>query len=171
MASPYDRSEWSYPIDADGDCQNTRHEVLIQESAIPVTFTDEDGCRVKTGEWTDRFTGEVYTNASDLEVDHLVSLKEAHDAGGWQWSREKKRAFANDLDNPHHLNAIARRINRQKGSKGFLAWQAPDQARHCQFVKGSLDIRHQWDLPFEAWEYDRVEEQCPDEGWTRDSGE
>ena len=45
----YDRDDWNHWTDADRDCQNTRHEVLIEESLVEVTFKSADGCQVATG--------------------------------------------------------------------------------------------------------------------------
>lgn len=44
FAQTYNRNDWGASwADADKDCQNTRQEVLIQESLIPVTL-DSTGC-------------------------------------------------------------------------------------------------------------------------------
>jgi hypothetical protein len=72
---PYNRDLYGGWIDADGDCQNTRQEVLIEESLIPVEL-DSRGCRVQSGEWFDPFTGQTCTNPGDLDIDHFIPLAE-----------------------------------------------------------------------------------------------
>jgi hypothetical protein len=108
-------------IDADGDCQDTRQEVLIDESLVPAILS-EDGCRVVLGLWFCAYTGEYYTDPSDLDIDHMVPLKAAWGSGAWQWDRARRIRYANDLSNPSHLVAVQARANRQKGAKPPREW-------------------------------------------------
>ncbi len=110
-SSTYDRKQFGNWIDADGDCQNTRHEVLIEESRIPVTFKTSRQCVVISGEWHAPYTGRVFTDPSLLNVDHVVPLKEAFLSGDNTWRRQKKVLFANDLKNKDHLIAVFRSAN------------------------------------------------------------
>ena len=50
---PYDRNDYRHWVDEDKDCQNTRHEVLIEESRTPVTFKTDKGCREALCNWSD----------------------------------------------------------------------------------------------------------------------
>jgi hypothetical protein len=59
----YDRDDWRHWTDADRDCQNTRHEVLIEESVIRLTFKGEDQCQVLSGLWLAPFSGVAVTEA------------------------------------------------------------------------------------------------------------
>ncbi len=77
---PYDRDLYGGWRDADGDCQDTRQEVLIAESLVPVAL-DSRGCRVVSGQWLDPYTGQTFTNPSDLDIDHFIPLAEAHRSG------------------------------------------------------------------------------------------
>ena len=91
----YNRDDWNHWIDENGDCQNTRHEVLIEESFESVTYTNDTNCSVSTGKWFDNYTGQYYYNASEIEIDHFIPLKNAHQSGGFNWSSTKKEEFAN----------------------------------------------------------------------------
>ena len=58
-----------------------------------------------------------YTNQSCdfINIDHVVSLKDAYDSGAASWSACKKRTFANDRSN--HVPSCGR-VNSSKGSEG-----------------------------------------------------
>lgn len=142
---PYVRSDWPHWSDADGDCQSTRFEVLIEESAVEPTLSD-DGCRVVAGRWLDPFTGVVVTDPSDLDVDHLVPLANAHASGGWAWDRELRRSFANDLDHPEALVAVTSSANRSKGSRGPDEWRPPATEFWCEYATGWAEVKLRWEL-------------------------
>jgi len=48
-SGPNNRDDWKHWIDADGDCQDIRQEVLVEESLEEVTFESSGHCRVATG--------------------------------------------------------------------------------------------------------------------------
>ena len=160
----YDRKAWRHWIDADRDCQNTRAEVLIAESASPVAFAKAEQCAVAAGEWLDPFTGETFTDARRLDVDHLVPLANAHRSGGWQWDAARKRQFANSLAYPNHLIAVSASANRSKGARGPEDWRPPDAAYHCQYARDWIAVKAEWGLTATAAEWAALEEmlgECP----------
>ncbi|MEO1062085.1 MAG: HNH endonuclease family protein [Actinomycetota bacterium] len=142
---PYQRSDWPHWSDADGDCQTTRFEVLIEESTVEPTLSD-DGCTVVAGRWVDPFTGIVVTDPGGLDVDHLVPLADAHASGGWAWDREMRRAFANDLDHDEALVAVTRSANRSKGSRGPDEWRPPATEFWCEYGTGWAEVKSRWAL-------------------------
>lgn len=143
---PYNRQAWSHWADADGDCQNTRHEVLVAESLGPVTFKTSRQCAVLTGEWWAAFSNTTVTLASDLDVDHFVPLKNAHDSGGSWWDAERKQRYANSLEDPAHLIAVTDGLNQSKGSRGPHQWKPPNTAYWCTYATDWVRIKTTWDL-------------------------
>ena len=142
----YDRKVWRHWTDEDGDCQDARQETLIAESTIPVTYTGADQCRVESGNWIGPYTGTAVTDPSDLDIDHMVPLANAHRSGGWSWSEDRKSAYANSLAYPGHLIATTARANRAKGAKGPDEWRPPNEDYWCQYALDWIEIKRGWNL-------------------------
>lgn len=155
----YDRADWPQWIDQDGDCQDTRQEVLIDESLIAPAL-DARGCRVIAGRWRDEYTGAVYADPNDVEIDHRVPLANAHRSGGWAWDRSRKRDYANDLLDPEHLVAVSAAANRNKGDKGPDAWRPPLRENWCRYATTWRAIKQRWDLSITAEEERALGEMC-----------
>jgi hypothetical protein len=155
----YDRGDWQHWIDADGDCQDTRQEVLIDESLIATTL-DPRGCRVVTGRWRDEYTGAVHTDPGELEIDHRVPLANAHRSGGWAWDQSRKRAYANDLIDPEHLIAVSAAANRNKSDKGPDTWRPPSRENWCRYAMSWRAVKERWALALTAEEDRATREMC-----------
>ena len=152
----YSRSQWNHWTDADGDCQDARQEALISESRVDVTFESERTCRVETGRWYGAFTGTYVEAPGDLDIDHLVPLKNAHDSGGWAWSSDRKQKYANYLGNPDHLIAVTKGANRSKGAKGPEEWRPPDEGYWCQYATDWTEVKMEWGLTMTQRETEAV---------------
>ena len=153
LACPkYNRKDYRHWIDEDRDCQNTRNEVLIQESLEPVSFKSSKGCKVLSGRWFGSFTGQIFNNPKQLDIDHLVPLKEAHDSGAHAWSKSRKRDYANDMSYPDHLIAVAARANRLKGAKDPSEWLPPDKSYWRQYAEAWVGIKIRWGLTADSSE-------------------
>lgn len=155
---PYDRETWPHWIDADADCQNTRHEMLILMSLQPVTFKERRPCKVIKGLWRDAYTGEMIDDPDKLDVDHYVPLAEAHRSGGYAWSIERRRAFAND---PFGLVLTRKSINRGKGDKDPAQWLPPLAELRCGYVQKWGEIKRAWGLEMDGTEQRAIARACP----------
>lgn len=154
---PYNRDDYLPDWDdADGDCINTRHEVLILESAVPVTMSSS-GCSVISGQWNDPFTGLTFTNPSDVDVDHLVALSEAHESGAYSWTSEQKMAFANDMLRADALRAVDDGTNSSKSNRDPAEWLPPNSSYHCEYVRDWVEIKNTYDLTFDDAERAAIE--------------
>jgi len=82
------------------------------------------------------------TDASKLDIDPLVPLKEAHESGGHAWYPDKRRDYANDLSDPNTLIAVDRGLNRQKWA-GTTDWLPTKQAYEAKYKRawGALKLK------------------------------
>lgn len=92
----YSRDQFPHWIDNNGDCQNTRHEVLAWESTVNPGY-DGSGCSVVSGRWWSAYDNQTLTSPGSIDIDHVVALAEAWRSGASDWSVASRRAFANDL--------------------------------------------------------------------------
>jgi hypothetical protein len=133
---PYRRDEWRHWLDLDGDGCDARELIVRAASEVPIP--PEPSCAVTTGRWTSAYDGEVFTNARDLDVDHLVPLADAHRSGGHAWSTDLRAVFAND---PANLLAVSASSNRSKGDKGPDRWRPPRQEVWCDYANRWLRVK------------------------------
>ena len=99
-----------------------------------------------------------YTNqpCDFINIDHVVSLKDAYDSGAASWSAYKKRTFANDRSN--HVPSCGR-VNSSKGSAGpkdFLRRSNDGKGleyeivRFCEYVQRYYAVKVEYGLSFEG---------------------
>ena len=154
----YDRDDWKHWVDGDKDCQNTRHEALIEESLAKVAFKTDRKCQVATGEWFAPYTGETVTDATRLDIDHMIPLKNAHNSGGWAWDKSRKAAFANEMSYADHLIAVTASANRKKGARGPEAWKPTNKGYWCDYAVDWVRIKIDWDLSATKAEWGALQE-------------
>ena len=147
----YEREDWPHWLDLDGDCMDARDEVLTAESLEPVRLS-ADGCDVLGGLWRDLYTGETYRDPTRLDVDHLVPLAEAHRSGGHVWSRERRAAFASDLEEGRSLIAVSASANRSKSDQGPEEWLPPQAAYRCRYAADWVAVKVRWGLSMDERE-------------------
>ena len=139
-------TSWKHWTDADGDCQDARQGVLIQENLVEVTFETDRQCRVESGQWFGAFTGVYVEEPGDVDIDHMVPLKNAHLSGAWSWNPSMKEEYANYLGEENHLIAVTAGANRSKGARGPEEWMPPDETYWCEYARSWAEIKAWWEL-------------------------
>lgn len=145
----YNRKDWPHWIDADGDCQNTRQELLITTSKKPVRFKNSKHCTVVYGEWYGVYTGKTFTKASDVDIDHIVPLAHAHRHGAEKWTKAQRRAFANDYEN---LLVVDDVTNKSKSDQAPHEWLPPNKDYLCEYGKRWEYVKDKYRLRYSSQE-------------------
>ena len=141
-------------VDADRDGENTREEVLIAESLVPVT-RDSKG-KVVAGLWVGPYAGFVTRIPSSLDIDHMVPLCEAFESGAHAWDKARRREFGNSLTADHHLIATWRSTNRSKNKRDPAGWLPPNRAYWCTYLNDWIAIKREWALSMDQVEADTI---------------
>jgi hypothetical protein len=143
----YDRDKFKHWVDADGNCRDTRDEVLAAESKVAV-----HGCDINVGRWFSYYDRLTWRRSSDVDIDHLVALKEAWDSGAKRWNAPTRKRFANDLRDRRSLVAVTDNVNQSKSDRDPSEWLP--QYGKCRYVKEWTAVKLRWRL-----KTNRVEKQ------------
>ena len=86
-----------------------------------------------------------------VDVDHLVSLKEAHESGMCRRPDFERREFGRDLANQVFMAPNGKYGNSAKGNQDFAKWQPAYNV--CWFVAQVIEVKHKYRLSVGRDEY------------------
>ncbi|MDB1087118.1 HNH endonuclease family protein [Streptomyces sp. ACA25] len=153
----YGRERFSHWSTVDG-C--SARQIVLQRDGTNVVV--DDSCQPESGEWYSPFDDVTLTDASDVDIDHIVPLAEAWRSGADAWDDERRKEFANDLTNPQ-LIAVSASSNRSKGDQHPGDWQ-PIEAYWCEYGLAWTGTKHAYDLTVTEDEHEQLVEMldtCP----------
>ena len=165
VAATYDRRKFGHGwFDLDKDGQNERAEVLIRcHRGRPdqLRFATHRERRVESGLWFCRFTGDIFTRADELDIDHLVPLKEAWMSGAHAWTdSDRLERFANGVGiasrEKSWLVPVSASHNRSKGDRAPHEWMPPRVEYHARYAASWVRTKHYWSLSVTRAEKDKL---------------
>ena len=100
------------------------------------------------------YTGVYYDHERDVQVDHIVAKREAHDSGACGWTPSARREFARDIEN---LALASPRLDLGvKAGRDAAEW-LPDFNR-CWYAGTIVAVRRKYALTVDEAERDALEE-------------
>ncbi|EGS17914.1 uncharacterized protein CTHT_0072740 [Thermochaetoides thermophila DSM 1495] len=137
----YNRDLFPHWNTVSGTC-NTREYVLKRDGSNVVT---NSACQATSGTWYSPYDGATWTAASDIDIDHMVPLKNAWISGANTWSSSKRSSFANDINSPQ-LWAVTDSVNQSKGDKSPDKWKPPLTTFYCTYAKSWITVKYNYNL-------------------------
>lgn len=106
------------------------------------------------------YTRRMFSQKEDVDIEHIVSRKQAHYSGLCQKEAEKREEFASDSIN---LTLASSGVNRAKGECDAATWVPPEN--RCWFADRVVEVRRKYGLSIDQRESDALESilsRCPD---------
>lgn len=159
-------SAWTDDYDGPGghDGCDTRNQVLAAQMSDVVFKPGTDSCKVVSGTLDDPYTGQRIEFVSGrgtsrlVQIDHVVALSRAWDAGAAKWTLDQRVAFANDLD--RNLMAVDGSANQSKSDSGLDEWLPPNMAVHCTYSLRYLEVAVHYQLAITEGDAATAREVC-----------
>ncbi|UYL07931.1 HNH endonuclease family protein [Bdellovibrio sp. SKB1291214] len=131
---------------ADETCMNTRAKVLVRDSKGEVTYRNGKFCVVEDGKWDDPYTNTELTSSRQIQIDHMVPLKNAYMSGAFNWDYKLRCLYANYMGMKEHLVSAEAHQNMSKGDSGPEGYLPPYEPGRCQYIRNWLAIKMIWRL-------------------------
>jgi len=151
----YVRALFEHWRDIDGDGCDAREQVLKRDS-VTLPQVDPYKCKVIAGDWVSPYDGARWSDPTDIDIDHVVALKEAWDSGAWAWSAATRNAYANDTTDRRTLLAVTDNVNQQKSDKDPSNWVPPLKSYVCTYLGNWISIKARWNLSMDQSEWGRI---------------
>ncbi|KAA6215004.1 HNH endonuclease [Streptomyces albofaciens JCM 4342] len=135
--SGYSRAKFPHWIKQYGQC-DTREVVLSRDGQ---SVSQDSLCRAVAGTWHSPYDGKILGSASKVDIDHMVPLANAWRSGADTWTTDKRKRFANDLNNPQ-LIAVSASSNRSKGDQSPDQWSPPNTDFWCTYSRAWTNVKY-----------------------------
>lgn len=147
-----------------GDGWGVQRSGCTTREAVMASAWEVDRCTIPYRQWdmaatqpfTDPYTGEVLDPA-DVEIDHIIPLRAAWDAGAHTWPEDKRLAFAND---PLNLVVTSRAANQAKSDSLPSEWLPPDVSARCSYARRIAAIARKYDIALPKPDVRAMRRQC-----------
>lgn len=143
-------------------------EVVLQRDGTNVVVNS--ACAATSGSWFSPYDGATWTAASDVDIDHMVPLKNAWivrlplplvvlvsrvltklQSGANDWTTAQRQAFANDLTRPQ-LWAVTDNVNQAKSDSSPATWKPPLTSFYCVYARSWVQVKYYYDLTISSAE-------------------
>jgi hypothetical protein len=145
--SGYSRDLFPHWHTVSGTC-NTREEVLKRDGT---GVTVDSSCAPTAGKWYSVYDATYITNASSIDIDHIVPLAEAWKSGANTWTTAKREEFANNLT-ISQLIAVSASSNRSKGDRDPASWKPTNTSWHCVYAREWIWVKYTYKLSLQSSE-------------------
>lgn len=152
----YVRSKFKHWLGAGNGC-DVRKAVILSEAVKKPTV--DKSCKITGGEWYSPYDDTKVTDASKLDVDHMVPLAEAWDSGASAWDAKRREMYANDQTDPIHLISVTAASNRSKSDQDPAEWLPTNKAYVCTYVTNWIAIKVRWGLSVDEKEKSTLQHQ------------
>lgn len=148
----FKKAAFDYPVVGADGCTTEEH-VLIARASDP---TMSSPCTVSKAQWPAVWDAAVLDDPAQVDVAHLVPLREAWHSGAWAWTPGQRRDFANDLTNNLTLTILSTGANGERGSSDPAGWWPPYFGVHCKYAQEWVWIKARWNLSVDPAEYEAL---------------